>query len=172
MKTIRSNCFETNSSSTHSISIIKHELTPSYLTIFEEDNKIHVYPGEFGWEIKTYSDQNDKLEYLISMLFETEGNQCKSRTQLWETEGYQLINDAIKEYCNCDGIFIEGKFGIKSYKYNGEEHFYLEHDGYIDHQSCEDYSSIKDFLNSNGINSVIEFIFNPTVLVHTDNDNH
>ena len=172
MKTIRINNFETNSSSSHSISITKYELIPSYLSINEEDNKVHIYPGGFGWEIKTYSDQTDKLKYLITMLLETEGDECKSLSELWKTEGYQLINDAIKEYCSCDGIFIEGEFGIQSYEHNGKEYFYLKHDGYIDHQSCEDYSSIKDFLNSNGINSVIEFIFNPAVLVHTDNDNH
>ena len=166
MKTIRQNCFETNSSSSHSLCIksIK-DLNKSYLTI-SDDDLIHVDFGEFGWGYERTNDQYDKLSYLITMLVETEGNGCKSKQDLYQTEGFQLINKVISNYCNCKGIWIDSKLEPSPWNEN-----YLDHDGYIDHQSCEDYSSIQSFLNDYGI-TIEEFIFCDTIELIIDNDNH
>lgn len=167
MKTIRQNVFETNSSSSHSLCIgTNNELSPSYLSIDNVDNCIHVEFGEFGWGYETTIDQYDKLSYLVTMLVETEGSLCKSMFDLRNTEGFQVIEKAIKEYCNCDGIIIDSKIGPASWNEN-----YTEHDGYIDHQSCEDYRSVQNFLNDYGI-TVEQFVFNSNINLIIDNDNH
>ena len=167
MKTIRQNCFETNSSSSHSLCIgVNNELSPSYLSIDYVDNCVHVEFGEFGWGYDKTNNQYDKLGYLVTMLVETEGNSCKSMLDLRNTEGFKSIEKVIKEYCNCDGIIIDSKIGPASWNEN-----YTEHDGYIDHQSYEDYRSVQDFLNDYGI-TVEQFVFNSDIKLIIDNDNH
>ena len=176
MKAIRNNVFETNSSSTHSVSI-SHKVSSLYgsdcLSNYIEfyDNKVHVRFGEFGWEIESYVLPYDKLQYIVTMLVETEGNNITKVDDLWETEGFKLINDAVADYCNCDGIWIDENMKLDSYTLDGKEHYYISHEGYIDHQSYEDYKSVQDFLDDYGVN-ITDFIFNTGVVVHTDNDNH
>lgn len=176
MKTIRNNVFETNSSSTHSVSIsyknaslYDNDCLDDYIEL--DDNKVHVRFGEFGWEIESYSLPYDKLQYVVTMLVETEGNNLTSVDDLWKTEGFKLINDAVADYCNCDGIWIDEDMKLDSYTWGGKEHYYISHEGFIDHQSCEGYESVQDFLDDYGVN-ITDFIFNTGVVVHTDNDNH
>lgn len=173
---IRKGVFETNSSSCHSISINSN--TPNYappesLYVNYETNRVSVSFGEFGWEIESYYGVGAKLEYLITMVAETEGNKITTVEEFYETEGYKLINDSIANYCKCDGIELkDGELKMRSYtRSDGSICTYLNHEGYIDHQSTEDYSSLKDFLDSYGL-SVIDFVFNRNIAVHTDNDNH
>ena len=167
MKTIRLNCFETNSSSSHSLCIkARNGLRDSYLTVDDIDNHVHVEFGEFGWGYEKTSDQYDKLSYLITMVVETESNDCKSIQDLYKTEGFNSINEIIKEYCKCDGIIIDSIVGQASWNEN-----YLDHDGYIDHQSCEDYSTLQQFLDDWGI-TIEQFIFNSDIKLIIDNDNH
>ena len=77
MKQIRRIVFETNSSSTHSVSISsknsQYYNSAALNAFIEEDNKVHVRFGEFGWEIESYNWAYDKLQYLVTMLVETEG---------------------------------------------------------------------------------------------------
>jgi hypothetical protein len=173
---IRRSVFETNSSSTHSVSVSRknnQRYSSNVLNVFidEYDNKIHVRFGEFGWEIANYNFPYDKLQYIVTMLVETEGNNIASIDELFESDGFKLINDAIADYCHCDGIWIDEDMKLDSYEWNGKVHSYISHEGYIDHQSCEDYNSVQDFLDDYGLD-IIQFIFDDGVIVHTDNDNH
>jgi hypothetical protein len=164
MRQIRKSVFETNSSSTHSVSIQKSgRLDSSYLKVDEEDNKVHVQFGEFGWGVESFYSQEEKLSYLCTMVAEAEGRNLKTEEDFYNSEGFQLINGVVSEYCNCDGVVIDNA-NFKTTSWG------LEHEGYIDHQSCE-YSSLQEFLNDYDTN-VIEFIFNNGVVLHTDNDNH
>ena len=64
MKTIRENTFETNSSSTHSITV-------SGRKDWKYDLPITVKPdwyGEFGWQWETWSSVEEKLAYMIRCL--------------------------------------------------------------------------------------------------------
>lgn len=64
MKTIRENTFETNSSSTHSITV-------SGRKDWEYDLPITVKPdwyGEFGWQWETWRGVEEKLAYMIRCL--------------------------------------------------------------------------------------------------------
>ena len=175
MKQIRRNVFETNSSSTHSVSISsnnsKYYDSISLNAFIDYDNKVHIRFGEFGWEIEDYNSPYDKLQYIITMLVETEGNNVSCVEDLFETDGFKLISDAVADYCHCDGIWIDSDMKMDSYTWDGKTHHYIEHDGYIDHQSCGDYSSVQDFLDDYGL-GITQFIFDSGVIVHTDNDNH
>ena len=171
METIREDCFETNSSSNHTLSIknkkdFNFDIKPS------DDGYIYCSFGEFGWEIENYNDAGTKLTYALTMVAETEP--YSSEEEFYNTEGFNIINNCIKEELHCKGIIIEDPgFEVIEYKaYNGKHKFYLKFNGYIDHQSSsDDYKSLRDFLDDWGID-IKRFIFDLNVVLHTDNDNH
>lgn len=172
MKQIRRSVFETNSSSMHSVAIkCKGHMYDESCLLVDVDDYVHVRFGEFGWEIESYIDAYSKLQYIVTMLVETEGRNITSVEDLFETDGFKLINNAIADYCHCNGIWIDEEMKMKFYEWDGRKHWYLDHEGYIDHQSHEDYRSVQDFLDDYGVN-ITDFIFNSAVIVHTDNDNH
>ena len=171
MKVIRKSVFETNSSSTHSVCISGGDISPSCLIVDDEDNKIHVNFGEYGWGYDELTSQNERLSYLCTMLIETECNNIQSVDDIFETKGFKQINDCIKENCNCDGIVFDDDLKIKTYKSGEKDVPYVDMNGYIDHQSCEDYRNINDFLNDYHTD-IMNFIFNDNVSVIIDNDNH
>lgn len=169
MKTIRRNVFETNSSSTHSVSIRKGDIGNSYLSVNSEDNKVHISFGEYGWGYEKLDTQDERLSYLCTMLMMTEGRKVISVDEIFETEGFKQINKIITDKCNCDGICFDDPIRVEK-SYDGKS-YYLDIDGYIDHQSCEDYSNINDFLNDYSTD-IENFVFNYGVTVIIDNDNN
>lgn len=67
MKQIRRGVFETNSSSTHSVTVDHSKgLSPNYLYV-SDDGYVHAEFGEFGWEVWDYTDQETRLSYLLTM---------------------------------------------------------------------------------------------------------
>lgn len=169
MYTIREEVFETNSSSTHSVSIKNRHGADDYnytaeelKQYIEDDNYLHIDLGEFGWGIDTYTDAYNKLSYILTMLGEVNhilrwdsSNKTSDelRSQFENTEEWNDINSFIRETLNCNGIYID------------------DFDGYIDHQSYEDYNSVRSFLDDYATN-LVDFIFNPYVSLIIDNDNH
>jgi hypothetical protein len=105
------------------------------------------------------------------MLAETEGRNIQTVDELFETDGFKLINDAVADYCNCDGIWIDSNMKMDCYEWDGTTHIYFDHDGYIDHQSFEGYKSVQDFLDDYDLD-ITQFLFDDGVCVITDNDNH
>lgn len=168
---IRRSVFETNSSSVHSITITKDTIDANVMG-FNDGDLIEVDAGEFGWGVERHRDQYTKLSYLVMMALETEGSECETVEQFYETEGFQKINSEIASYCACKGVTVPGlkieKHTCKNSK--GVEGFYIEHDGYIDHQSCDDYGSLQEFLDNKGV-SIVEFVFNPALILEISNDN-
>lgn len=161
MKALRFGTFETNSSSTHSLTIVRpRHYGP--LKVEPDSNRVEMHCGEFGWEREVYSSPEEKLCYLWTMFCMTELHKADSLAEIKFLPGFQLINDAVAENCNCDGISARS---ITHSKYGG-----LDCGGYIDHQSCEDYSSVQDFLDQNGM-TVASFIFDDTIAIQTGNDN-
>jgi hypothetical protein len=66
-KVIRKGVFETNSSSTHSITIADSGKLQNTLPI--TDGKIFVTCEEFGWEQEVHTDAYTKLSYLKTNIF-------------------------------------------------------------------------------------------------------
>ena len=169
MKKIRFGVFETNSSSTHTITIngkLKKDLPKS---IFKGKSiVIRLEDCEFGWGFDFFTDAHNKLKYAIMMVIETEAGKCEKLEDVYNLEGFKTIKSVVKE----DIILEDDKFCQKSFiRDDGSEHRYLEHSGYIDHQSRENYKSLKDFLDDNEID-ILNFIYNTNVDLIISNDNY
>lgn len=185
MKQIRKNIFETNSSSTHSVSIANPKLNYDQLIDYvnPDDNMIHIQFGEFGWGYDEYEDAYNKLAYLLTMILETrKATFCRGGIttidEYYMLDEFILVESIVTENTpGCKGICIDND-GFKFNEYDdpdidikNESHGYLDHNGYIDHQSCEDYESLNDFLEDWGTN-ITDFIFNENIQLVIDNDNH
>ena len=157
---VRRGVFETNSSSTHSITVFNSKLEESTLNV-RNDGCIHVDLGEFGWEVRNYYSQCSRLSYLLTMLYEltgrdipySQGYEQKVLDAMIESDNFSRIVEDVCAYAEADGIVIDNTCG------------------YIDHQSStDDYRTIDEFLADCGC-TITEFVFGD-VCVHTDNDNH
>lgn len=149
MQKIRQNVFETNSSSTHSISIsdVNSEDLMEIVTLgFEEI--INLKGGEFGWEIASYNDFYTKANYLavLIILYSDEYGQYK-----------EMFEEVIKTQTGCKNIvyFLSDDWNseYQSYIDHGSEHGIIE-------EACESSETLRQFL------------FNKKSTLYTDNDNH
>ena len=168
---IRYGCFESNSSSSHTVCFTNKDAARFRSLEVEHERE---YPstdtlvmcfGEFGWGPDTFIDEISKLCYALTMVAETE--EYGSIEEFYETEGFKNINELVKTNSPyIDGIKIpEDEFDFKS-KWRRLTN------GYIDHQSStDDYHSLQDFLDNIGT-TLYDFIFNPDVILVIDNDNH
>lgn len=145
-KIIRTNTFETNSSSVHSLSISSEGRESSEFEL-NEDGMIEISFGEFGKDERLYSSQYDKLSYLITCLYYLNG----TIDDIYDSWNFRHIKDAVCKYAGAKGIKI------------------LEHpDPYIDHQSVpEGWIEIIDIYDED---AVINFVFNKYVSLKTDSD--
>ena len=168
MKKKRSNTFETNSSSVHTITLdgrAENDLK------VERDGYVHLHVRNYGKNHAVYHGAEDKLMYAILTVCYTHGillyrdydylddeeesdwDNCIE--DLRDTEEFQEI-----EQCVIDVMSTDSK-PCKGIKLHAGA-------GYIDPQS-QKYDSLEDFLTSNQIPDVKEFIFGKAVL-RTDCD--
>lgn len=149
MKNIRHGVFETNSSSTHSISINRNTEGLMETLPVSENGEIEIEPGEFGWELEEYSDPMYKASYALT----------------WAKQNEKPENP---EYSTMLEKVIKDQTGAKKVTFvsQGDEGSW-DAWGYIDHQSndvCEtafeDEATLRDF------------IFRKGSYFETDNDNH
>jgi hypothetical protein len=127
---IRHAVFETNSSSTHSISIQSFKPIDGILdTIYPDSNgNITLFGGEFGWEEETYNDALTKANYCA---VDAEGDNKK----------LEMLSKLIKQHTGAKEVIYELK------------------NSYIDHQSqgtsykaFSDLESLRAFIfNPNSI---------------------
>ncbi len=169
-KQVRQGVFETNSSSVHSISIINNNYTPNNLP---KEFTIKT-DREFGWEVTTYDNPQDKAAYLYQAIlyYDPEENNLK------------LSNDEIlKIKQNLLNIFIDNleSFGIKvicEHRFAKiiEDYDYVafvnekneQSKGYLDHGS--EAMHLVDFVLSSKENT-LKFIFDNRCYIDTGNDN-
>ena len=182
---IRRGIFETNSSSTHSITMRREFDKPQKDLVVSDDGYVHSKFGDFEWEFARHTDSDIKLSYLLTMVFHINRDNLveslkpieKDKNYIdsfYELDDFQLINDSVKRRCDCSGIIIDSAI-ICSSEYEHEYlHMYDEecHDPIygIDHQSREDYSTLDEFLDQYEM-SIGEFIFDPDRVLKIDNDN-
>lgn len=142
MKTIiRKNVFETNSSSTHSVSISNG--TDVYETIIPDSNGIiTIYPREFGWGYEEYTDPETKLAYLLQYY------------TLKGSDFIETVKEVVIEHTGASDVVL------------GQQDDEWWPDGYIDHQSTDcldgEIETTEDIRN---------FVFNPSSVLVIDNDN-
>lgn len=146
MEVIRRGVFETNSSSSHSVSIKHGDYVPEKLYV--EDGICKIYPGEFGWEEFDYNDAATKAAYCLTYvkMFEEE-----------ETEPLSMmLREVIAEVTGADVEFVAE---------DGSSW------GYIDHQSSDVWRAAcgDAFRNKKALKA---FIFNSRSVLTTNNDNN
>ncbi len=90
-KTIRRKVFETNSSSTHSISI-SNGITDSIIAP-DYDNIIRLTGGDFGWEQCIYHNAMDKANYCAQDQEYNEDNLVMLKEVIEEHTGYPVEID-------------------------------------------------------------------------------
>ena len=66
MKTTREGVFETNSSSTHSLTI---GTGSNEFPNLNENGDIIIYLSQYGWEIEEYHSLEDRMSYVFSYLY-------------------------------------------------------------------------------------------------------
>lgn len=147
MEKIRHGIFETNSSSTHSISLSTGQIVEN--TIRLEDGKLVIYPGEFGWEVERYNDAATKASYALTYA-------VNGPSPYYHLE--MLRNVLAKKVGPGIPILFEIVDNTESYSYKN---------GYIDHQSLDVANSV--FENEE---TLYRFIFDKNTTLWTDNDNH
>jgi hypothetical protein len=91
MKNIRNKVFETNSSSTHSVSIVSN-VSGIYDSIIPDNGIITLTGGLFGWEWEKYNDATTKANYAAVF--------CQDHPQ--EVE---MLNEVLKEQTGAKDIY-------------------------------------------------------------------
>lgn len=149
MKQIRRGIFETNSSSSHSISLADRDGLMDTLALDEKGNVV-LNGGEFGWEEEQYSDAQSKASYMAIYAMDWAG---KNKNKF-----IKILKDVIKKQTKCNDVI-----------FNFSTDYDKDNWSYIDHQSVEDKDY--DYLFEDE-EKLRQFIFNPNSILTTDNDNH
>ena len=180
MKTqIRRGVFETNSSSVHSISIVKNKFNGSLPLKFIVD-----CDGEFGWGADTFDDSSSKAAYIYqAIVYYPYYLVCDKDDIIAAQEILQSLMDKFIENLESYGIKVSCKYRFtkichseytqtgKSYDYvvfvdeNGNE---SENEGYLDHGG--EAKDLVDYVLSSPENT-IKFIFDDRCYINTGNDN-
>ena len=148
---IRKGVFETNSSSSHSIVIMKKPYTTDNNETLPDwclrNEGIVYFPSHdlsFGWSKDILFNPYGRLRYAIA--------------------SYSDDDDKIDEICE---LCRKNVKGFKGFRFNHAEYGDGIDRGYVDHLS---YGLLQRMLNECGV-SLEEFIFNNRYIVIIDNDN-
>ena len=161
---VRRNVFETNSSSSHSVTIVDDTLVDSELEVVEDWDICDGEPtilvdlvGFCSWY--DHESQNDKLAYLVEQIayitdnyralcwYGTSAEQEEAKERLYDSDEFRELEDAICDHAGCKHIRIK----------DGAE-------GYIDHDSVCD--TIEELKNYDLPGSYISFVFGIDSYVH------
>ena len=162
---VRRNIFETNSSSTHTLSIIKEDKDIKY------PKSIIFTKGKFGWEDDEYTNTYSKASYLWEIIrFAGDiSGYCSDNTKFLTYEEYiQRIKDILDRH----NIKYEFEYDTvvertSTYKEYVNQYGDVD-DGYIDHVSeCADFIN---FVTSKD-EYLLNFLFSGKSFIVTGNDN-
>lgn len=152
---IRRSIFETNSSSTHAVSIFRGGP-------YDIPERITIRPGEFGWECETYSCPEDKLSYLYTWILE----KCNSYDYNDVTQKYESHYDykKLKDYqYRLKSKLLEA--GVKEVEFETCGGYW--ENGYIDHSEDLYNDDLEAILE----NYFLDYVFNYASYIETGNDN-
>jgi hypothetical protein len=157
----RRNVFETNSSSSHSITIADSALMPSEFEVTVDDNGDDViYVDLVDFCSSDHESQNDKLAYLIEQIAYITNNEYalnfygsieeneEAQEALYHTTEFLELEDQICAYADCKHIRINPRS-----------------EGYIDHDSVVDSLSEWEWFGID-IDSYLTFVFAKDSWVH------
>lgn len=150
MKVTRSGFFETNSSSTHSITIRPSDVVDTIPT--EADGVVRIRPGEFGWDVADHFDAQTKASYCLTYV-KTVVDAERLERMLHAVICGNLTRPAPVEFTP-----------LPDRPWHGVDQ---ENWGYIDHQSADVARAA--FKSPTALR---DFIFSSRSVLHTDNDNY
>ena len=149
MKKVRHSVFETNSSSSHSLTLVKGELMRApFSKEVLRSGTVQVRLGEYGWEWHRYYLPQNKLSYLVTQV--TRGDLDNSSTEELREQYPEIERMArvLKEYSGCELEILPSS-------------------GYVDDESKGIGINL---LASDG--ALRDFLFSPTSYIQTGNDNY
>lgn len=144
--------FETNSSSTHSLSISSGNSSDILDTLpLTEEGDVVLTGGQFGWEVEDYNCAETKASYAAIYALNWSGEKSAQHKEVLDT--------VIKQQTGCSNVVYDFStdWGTDS------------ETSYIDHQSVEGGQLNHLFEDPEVLR---QFIFNPRSVLHTDNDNY
>lgn len=165
---VRRNVFETNSSSSHSVTVVDSTLVKSDLEVVEDWNICDGEPtilvdlvGFCSWY--DHESQNDKLAYLVEQIayitdnyhalcwYGTDEEQREAKERLYDSDEFKELEEEICDYVGCSHIRI---------KENAS--------GYIDHDSvCLSIDELKQHDLPCGY---VTFVFGADSYVHFEHN--
>lgn len=153
MHKIRKSVFETNSSSSHSLTLSSNELAAQP---FSKDvlraGALSLYKGEYGWEWYRYYSVIGKLNYLLTQLFTDDipnGDALEVTNELREQDHrFDMLCKVVKEHTGVDILVSPGSTG------------------YIDHDSVG--VGLEAFHSEDKLRSLL---FSEENYIETGNDN-
>lgn len=179
MWSVRNNVFETNSSSTHSLSVKRNKSGKyDYYFPLQHNGKCPIIFGrdyDFGWGDAAYRDAYAKLNYLACMAFECHNQLMYKVGRDRITKLEDVLN--LKDIKKLNTVMKNNVKGFTGFVLNSQDfgcfkassnNLYLINS--IDHQSWEDYKNIDEFLGRYKI-TLENFLFNPQVILIIGNDN-
>lgn len=157
MQNIRRSVFETNSSSSHSITIADVDGLMDTSLIPDEDGNIVLNGGGFGWEWEKFNDAKTKANYLAIYvdLYRKENPEMKS-----------VLCNVIKTQTGCKDVIFN--FGQEKHFLSTQKEEDWDDEAYINHQSVD--SKQYHYLWSNP-EQIRQFIFNKGSYLFLGNDN-
>lgn len=174
MKTqIRRGVFETNSSSTHAISIVKNGSKPIKTSSLVFDD------GEFGWGFDIYTDTYSKASYLWEAIVANcngDGYGSDEDCVMSYDDAIKFVTDTLAKY-GVEAVFMERRpsgetytdsKGVEHHLYNFYDEYGTKRGGYIDHSY-----ELRDFLENilTDEEQLISFLFDEGSYISTGNDN-
>lgn len=150
MKQVRKSIFETNSSSTHAITIANNTDEDFKQNLPE---KLIFGVGEFGWDFDRYEDTKTKADYLFTAILYS----CLCDEYLGKIK-------AILSSWGVESVFPELKKVKGQYYTLADDNIYY----YVDH-----VSELKDFIKKvcNDETLLMNYLFSDKSFVVTGNDN-
>lgn len=159
---IRQGVFETNSSSTHAISVVGYfpeDWNPGY----KVPEKVHfALDQEFGWEFETYDDTDSKAAYLWLII-------CDMHSDVKDLDKLKEVRAHIENVLHNAGV-QEVTFDMGNYteSWRNDGSLYLNYPGYIDH-CYEAYDFAKALLENDEM--MLAYLLDNDSCVATGNDN-
>lgn len=150
---IRNSVFETNSSSSHSITITDKQLEPNQMQM-DEDGYIVVPLQEFS-NHAVYTSQLERLALILQIVAKEIG------VYLYNFWGYEKQEKAFEKIYDSEK-FQDISYEIASYVGNGCKGIKLEGEGYLDDDGMYDCIEMFYLLNNTDL---IEFVFGSNVIV-------
>ncbi len=165
MKNVRNGVFETNSSSTHSISICA-DADGIYETVVpDKDGTIVLSGGRFGWEPIKYYDCLTKMNYAAIFTASPGTYKDYDKFQAEFARARELLIQVIKEHTGAKEIVFD--FTVEQYN---KDKTFISGNSYIDHQSdlTEQGDALEAFASKQTLK---DWLFNPKSKLETGNDN-